>query len=126
MEINRLEVVRDVTASFEQYERALMDNDIAVLDQLFWDSPDVVRYGPGETLHGIEAIRQFRKGREVTDIARVLENTVITTFGDSFATCFTEYRRTGSGRAGRQSQTWARLPEGWRIVAAHVSLLPAV
>ena len=125
MEINRPEVVGEVWARFEEYERALMANDIAVLDRLFWDSPDVVRYGPTEALRGIEAIRRFREGREVADIARTLVNTVITTFGDSVATAMTEYRRTGSGRTGRQSQTWVRLPQGWRIVAAHVSLLPA-
>lgn len=124
MEINRPEVLREVSAQLEAYERALMANDVAALDRMFWDSPAVVRYGPGETLRGIEAIRRFRAGREVTDIERTLENTIITTFGDSFATAMTEYRRTGSGRTGRQSQTWARLPQGWRIVAAHVSLMP--
>ncbi|MBF0392374.1 MAG: oxalurate catabolism protein HpxZ [Alphaproteobacteria bacterium] len=123
MRINIPEVVAEMTALFERYERALVGNDLATLDTLFWDSPLVLRYGAGENLYGIDAIRAFRNARPTGDLARELSHTVITTFGRDFATANTEYRRLGSGASGRQSQTWARLPDGWRIVAAHVSLL---
>jgi len=123
MQINDPETLAEVTALFRRYETALVANDLATLDTLFWDSPLVLRYGAGENLYGIEAIRAFRAARPAGDLARDLSNTVITTFGRDLATANTEFRRHGSGRAGRQSQTWARLPEGWRIVAAHVSLL---
>lgn len=123
MEINRPVVVAEVTTAFQRYETALVDNDIDTLDQLFWDSELTLRYGAGENLHGIQAIRAFRRQRATDDLARELIHTVITTFGDDTATANTEYRRLGSGRRGRQSQTWIRFPEGWRIVAAHVSWL---
>ena len=125
MEINRPDVLAEVTAAFAQYEQALVGNDIGILDRLFWDSPLVLRYGTAENLYGIEAIRAFRSARPATDLARDLSNTVITTFGRDMATANTEFHRHGSGLAGRQSQTWVRLNEGWRIVAAHVSLLKA-
>jgi hypothetical protein len=124
MEINRPDVLADVTALFEVYERALVANDIATLDGLFWESVLVVRYGNGENLYGIDALRAFRAGRPTADLARKLTRTVITTFGGDFATTNTEYERLGSGLVGRQSQTWCRLPAGWRIVSAHVSFLP--
>lgn len=123
MEINNPEVLAEVTAAFQRYERALVSNDVAVLDELFWDSRLVLRFGTGENLYGIEAIRAFRNARPAVDLERELVNTVITSFGRDIATANTEYRRLSSGRMGRQSQTWARLPEGWRIVSAHVSLL---
>lgn len=122
MEIDIPEVLAEVTALFERYERALVGNDIATLDALFWDSPLVLRFGAGENLYGIAAIRAFRAGRPVSDLSRDLSNTIITTFGRDLATANTEFRRHGSAKAGRQSQTWVRLTEGWRIVAAHVSL----
>ena len=119
MEINKPAVVAEVTAAFARYESALMANDVAVLNELFWDSPHTIRYGIGETAHGHDAIAavraRYKAGR------RSLHNTVITTYGDDFATANTEFRRSESGREGRQSQTWLRLPEGWRVVAAHVS-----
>jgi len=124
MEINRPDVLAKVTALFESYERALLTNDIATLDGLFWESALVVRYGNGENLYGIEALRAFRAGRPTADLARKLTRTVITTFGSEFATTNTEYERLGSGLVGRQSQTWCCLPVGWRIVSAHVSFLP--
>lgn len=124
MQVNLPEVVEEVEAAFRRYEAALMANDVDTLNALFWRSPDTVRYGAVEALHGYEAIVDFRRSRDVTDIARELVGTRITTFGRDTATAFTEYRRLGSGRRGRQSQTWIRMPEGWRIVAAHVSLLP--
>lgn len=125
MEINRPDVLAEVTAAFTQYEQALVGNDLEILDRLFWDSPLVLRYGTGENLYGIEAIRAFRSARPATGLARDLSNTVITTFGSDMATANTEFHRHGSGTTGRQSQTWVRLSEGWRIVAAHVSLLKA-
>ncbi|MBF0325803.1 MAG: oxalurate catabolism protein HpxZ [Alphaproteobacteria bacterium] len=125
VDINIPEVLAEVRAAFELYERALIANDLAVLDCLFWDSPLVLRYGVGENLYGIEAIRAFRTSRPAGDLARTLKQTVITTFGHDYATANTEYRRERSGTEGRQSQTWVRLPQGWRIVAAHVSVLPA-
>ena len=123
-EINLPETVAEVTAAFERYERALVGNDVAVLTELFWQSPYTIRYGVAENLKGWQAIVDFRQARPAVDLERDLIGTVITTYGHDFATANNEYRRRASGRQGRQSQTWARLPEGWRIVAAHVSFLP--
>lgn len=123
MEINLPEVHAEVTALFAVYEDALVHNKVEVLDALFWDSPHTVRYGVAENLHGIEAIRAFRAARPAVGLARTLHDTVITTFGRDTATAMTQFRRQGSTRLGRQSQTWVRLPQGWRIVAAHVSLM---
>ena len=122
MEINKPEVVAEVRRAFDAYEAALMANDTATLDALFWDHPAVIRYGVAEVLKGKPAIRAFRQGRAVKDLARTLTDVVITTYGDDMATAFCEYRRTGSGMAGKQSQTWLKTAEGWRITAAHVSL----
>lgn len=121
LEINRPDVLAEVEAAFRRYERALVANDLAVLDALFWDDPRVLRYGMAETLAGIGAIRAFRAGRPTGDLDRELFATVVTTYGRDFATANTEYRRRSSGRVGRQSQAWVRFAEGWRIVAAHVS-----
>ena len=123
-EVNLPEVVAEVEAAFRRYERALVGNDVAVLQELFWRSPHTVRYGIAENLVGWDAITSFRQARPAVDLDRDLANTVITTFGRDLATASTEYRRKESGRSGRQSQTWVRMPEGWRVVAAHVSLLP--
>ena len=123
MDINLPDVLAEVTAVFARYEDALVNNRVEVLDELFWSSPHTVRYGVGENLHGIEAIRAFRLARPSTGLARTLHHTVITTYGRDCATAMTEFQREGSTRSGRQSQTWVRLPEGWRVVAAHVSLL---
>jgi hypothetical protein len=123
IEINNPEVLADVTAAFERYEVALVTNDVAVLDELFWNSPHTLRYGATENLYGFEAIRAFRAGRPAAGLARTLGKTVITSYGRDFATANTEFHRSGSDRTGRQSQTWLRTPEGWRVVAAHVSLL---
>jgi len=122
-EINLPEVLAEVRAVFERYEDALVNNRIEVLDELFWDSPHTLRYGVGENLHGIEAIRAFRLARPAAGLARTLQNTVITTYGRDVASASTEFRREGSDRVGRQSQTWVRFAAGWRVVAAHVSLL---
>ena len=124
MQINKPEVVAVVRSTFDAYETALMANDTATLDALFWDHPAVIRYGVAEVLKGKAAISAFRRNRALADLDRKLTDVVITTYGDDLATAFCEYRRTGSGRRGRQSQTWVRTPEGWRIAAAHVSLEP--
>jgi hypothetical protein len=130
-EINIPEVHAEVTAAFNRYEKALTTNDVAVLDELFWNSEHTLRYGVTENLHGYAAIAAFRAARSPAGLARSLRNTVITTFGESMATANTEFVREGSARTGRQSQTWVKFPEaevgvafgGWRIVSAHVSLL---
>ncbi|KQU79431.1 hypothetical protein ASE08_17615 [Rhizobacter sp. Root16D2] len=123
MEINRPDVLAALTAAFERYERALVGNDVAVLDELFWDSPHTLRYGVGENLYGIEAIRAFRTARPATGLARSVLRTQVTTYGEDFATTHIEFQREGGTRPGRQTQTWMRTPAGWRVVSAHVSLL---
>ncbi|UEM20254.1 oxalurate catabolism protein HpxZ [Skermanella mucosa] len=123
MDINDPGTLAEVTAAFERYETALVTNDVAVLDELFWDSPRTLRYGVGENLYGYDAIAAFRAARPSAGLARELFNTVITTYGRDFATANTEFRREGNPRTGRQSQTWMRTPGGWRVVAAHVSLI---
>ena len=124
MEINRPEIVAEVRAAFDAYEVALTTNDVATLDAIFWDSPEVIRYGMGEILYGAAEIAAFRAGRPSAGLLRSLSRTVITTFGRDFATASTLFHRdTSPGKIGRQMQTWARLPEGWRVVAAHVSLI---
>jgi hypothetical protein len=123
MTINLPEVLAEVAAVFARYEDALVNNRVEVLDELFWDSPFTVRYGANENLHGYAAIQAFRAARSAAGLARQLSNTVITTYGHDVATAMTEFRRDGSTRIGRQSQTWVRMPAGWRVVAAHVSLI---
>ena len=122
-EINLPEVLAEMTAVFARYEDALVNNKLEVLDELFWDSSLTVRYGAAENLLGIEAIRAFRIARPAVGLARRLSNTVITTYGRDFATAMTEFHRDRGTRHGRQSQTWVRLPQGWRVVAAHVSVI---
>ena len=122
MEIDIPEVVAEVTAAFQRYEVALVTNDVAVLDELFWNDPRTIRYGATEILHGYEEIMAFRASRPSVGLARDLVRTVITTHGRDFATANTTFSR--NGRLGRQSQTWVRMPEGWRVVSAHVSLMP--
>lgn len=121
--INRPSVLAEVTDAFYRYEQALTGNDIDVLDELFWHDERTVRLGAGENLYGIEAIRAFRAARPSQGLARQLRNTVITTFGDDYAVCSTEFTREGTEKIGRQQQTWVKLPQGWRIVAAQVSLI---
>jgi len=123
MDINLPDVHAEVTAVFARYEHALVHNEVDVLDELFWPIAHTVRYGVGENLHGIEAIRAFRAARPSVGLARTLEHAVITTYGRDFATAMTEFRRESQPRTGRQSQTWVRMAEGWRVVAAHVSLM---
>ena len=123
MDINQTGILAEVTAVFARYEDALVNNRVEVLDELFWASGFTVRFGVGENLYGIDAIRAFRLARPSAGLARTLQNTTITTFGRDFATAMTEFQREGSSKTGRQSQTWVRFPDGWRVVAAHVSLL---
>ena len=123
MDINLPEVVGEVTAVFARYEAALVSNDVQVLDELFWRSPHTLRFGATENLYGYDAIRDFRANRPAQGLARDVLRTVITTYGRDFASTHIEFRRLGSDRTGRQSQTWMRTPQGWRVVCAHVSLL---
>ncbi|WP_343554475.1 oxalurate catabolism protein HpxZ [Pantoea sp.] len=121
--IDRPAILAEVTAAFYRYEQALVSNDVAVLDELFWHDKRTVRLGAGENLYGIDEIRAFRAARPSKGLDRELRNTVITTFGDDYAVCSTEFTRAGVEKIGRQQQTWVRLPYGWRIVAAQVSLM---
>jgi hypothetical protein len=126
MEINLPEVIAEVSAAFARYEQALLANDLPVLDEFFWRDARTLRYSIAGTQHGHAEIAASRRSRSTKDIERALFGTVVTTFGRDLATANTEFRRTESGRHGRQSQTWVRLPEGWRIVAAHVSYATSI
>ena len=117
------EVLAEVTEAFRRYETALVTNDVAALDELFHADARTVRYGPGECLYGRDEILAFRKARPSKGLARTLTRTVITSYGRDMAVASTEFTRDGVARMGRQMQTWARTPEGWRVVAAHVSLM---
>lgn len=122
LEINIPDVHAEVSAVFARYEEALVTNQREVLDALFWNSPHTLRYGFSENHYGYADIRAFRASLPVQSPPRELLRTVITTFGRDFATANIEFRREGSRQIGRQSQTWIRTAEGWRVVAAHVSL----
>lgn len=124
MEINLPDVLAEATAAFAAYEAALVGNDIAVLTRLFWDSPHTIRYGAIENLYGAAEIAAFRQARSPAGLARALSRTVITTFGRDLATASTLFERPSlPGKTGRQMQTWVRFPQGWRVVAAHVSVI---
>jgi hypothetical protein len=124
MQVDLPEVLTEVTAQFARYEKALVSNDVAVLDELFRADPRTLRYGVGENLYGYEAIMAFRAARSPIGLNRTTEKTVITTYGRDTAVASTLfYRDTLPGKVGRQMQTWVRFPEGWRIVAAHVSII---
>jgi hypothetical protein len=124
METNNPAVLAEVEAAFARYEAALMSNDAALLQLLFWRSPQTIRYGIAENLYGHDEIGGFRAARSPIGLARRLSRTVITTFGQDFATASTLFHRgSAMGKIGRQMQSWVRFPEGWRIVAAHVSLI---
>jgi hypothetical protein len=120
------EVLDEVSAAVAAYERALVGNDIEKLNALFWDSELTLRYGASEILYGHAQIAEFRRQRGPIDQRRTLRDTRITTFGRDFATANTEFVPFGTGRTGRQSQTWVRTVAGWKIVSAHVSFLAAV
>ena len=121
MNIDNPPVVAEITEILDRYDRAIATNDLDALDNMFWRSDKTLRYGPNGSLYGHAAISAFRRGRNITGIGRTRGRTVITTFGQDFATANAEYSRPGLHGTSRQSQTWVRMPEGWRIVAAHVS-----
>jgi len=123
MDINLPDVLAEVKLAFQRYETALMVNDLDALNALFWQSSLVVRFGSGQNLYGIEAIAAFRTARVGGSPKRTLSHTVITSFGRAFATANTEFQRENSDVPGRQTQSWVRFDDGWRIVSAHVSLL---
>ena len=124
MEIDLPEVLAEVTAQFARYEKALVTNDVAVLDELFRADRRTLRYGIGENLYGYDAIMAFRAARSPVGLMRRIEKTVITTYGRDAAVASTLfYRDSAPGKVGRQMQTWVRFPEGWKIVAAHVSVI---
>lgn len=126
MEIDLPEVRAEVEQAFAAYERALVANDVAALDGLFLDRPTTIRYGVGENLYGFAAIAGFRAARSPAGLARVLERTLITTYGRDFAIASTLFRRASTpGKIGRQLQSWVRTGDGWRVAAAHVSLIDA-
>jgi hypothetical protein len=124
MEIDLPEVVAEVRAAFDRYEQALVTNNVATLDALFRDDPRTIRYGGGENLYGYAAIKAFRAARSPAGLARTLSETVITTYGRDVAIASTLYVRPSMpGKIGRQMQTWVKFAEGWRVVAAHVSMI---
>jgi hypothetical protein len=124
MDIDLPDVVAEVTAAFERYEQALVSNDVATLDALFRDDPSTIRYGGSEILYGYDAIKAFRAARSPAGLARTLSKTVITTYGRDFAVASTLFHRASmAGKVGRQTQTWIRFAHGWRVVAAHVSVI---
>ena len=124
MEVDLPEVVAEVWGAFDRYEQALVSNDVETLDALFRDDPRTIRFGVGENLFGFDQIRAFRAARSPAGLARTLANTVITTYGRDFAIASTLFHRTTMpGKVGRQMQTWVRFPDGWFVVAAHVSVI---
>ncbi|HMN71019.1 MAG TPA: oxalurate catabolism protein HpxZ [Rhodoblastus sp.] len=118
------QTLAEVEAEFARYETALVTNDVEALDNFFWRDARAIRYGGGENLYGFDEIAAFRAGRSPAGLARDLRRTVVTTYGRDMATASTLFTRASApGRIGRQMQTWVRMPEGWRIVAAHVSVI---
>ena len=124
MQVDIPEIVAEVTAQFQRYERCLMANDVDGLTELFADDERTIRYGAAEILYGAAEIHAFRAGRSPAGLERTLSRTVITTYGRDLAVASTLFHRPSNpGKIGRQMQTWVRLPQGWRIVAAHVSMM---
>jgi hypothetical protein len=124
MQVDLPDVLAEVTAEFARYEQALVTNDVAVLDELFRDDPRTLRYGGGENLYGYQEIMAFRAGRSPAGLMRRTDRTLITTYGRDTAVASTLfYRDSSPGKVGRQMQTWVRFSEGWKIVAAHVSMI---
>jgi hypothetical protein len=123
--INDPAVHRELSELYPQYEKALVENDVETLTKMFWASPLAMRFGAGENLYGIDEIESFRKARPAVGLARRIVRLDIVTFGHDYGSVTLEFERETPTKTvrGRQSQVWARLPEGWRIVAAHVSLL---
>jgi hypothetical protein len=127
MIVNDPEVVAELSALYPRYEEALVNNDVDTLVAMFWAAPQVMRFGVTENLYGFEEIAAFRRARPAANLARTVKRMDIVSFGRDFAGITLEFERpSGAGLVrGRQSQVWVRMPEGWRIVQAHVSLLPA-
>lgn len=124
LKINLPQIVAEVEVEYARYEAALANNDVEVLNELFWKSPLTIRYGVGENLYGHDEIAAFRSARTPADTAKQRSRTVVTTYGTDLGTVNTLFQRdTVSGKIGRQSQTWLRTPDGWRVVAAHVSII---
>ena len=124
MQIDLPEIVAEVRTEFERYEQALVSNDVATLDSLFHDDARTIRYGGAENLYGYAAIKSFRTARSPAGLARALSKTVITTYGRDVAVASTLFARASApGKIGRQMQTWVKFAEGWRVVAAHVSVI---
>jgi hypothetical protein len=124
MQVNVPHVLAEVEAIFARYEKALVENDVETLEALFDDSALTIRYGIAESLYGMDEIRAFRRNRPPINLARRLERTQITTYGENFATASTLFvRDSAPNLIGRQMQTWVRFPDGWKVVAAHVSLI---
>ena len=126
MRINDPDMLAELRALYPRYEKALVSNDVDTLTRMFWASPHAMRFGATENLYGIDEIESFRKGRSPVNLARTIRRLDIVTFGADVGSITLEFERTAEGKTilGRQSQVWVRLPEGWRIVAAHVSILP--
>jgi hypothetical protein len=124
MDIDLPEVVAEVKAAFDRYERAIVSNDVEALDSLFHADSRTIRYGGGENLYGYDEIAAFRAARSPLGLDRLLAKTVITAYGRDFAVASTLFRRVSApGKIGRQMQTWVRFSDGWKVVAAHVSLI---
>src|SRR4051812_11090313 len=124
MEIDLPDIVAEVKQAFARYEQALVSNDVDALNELFRDDPRTIRYGAGEILYGHAEIKAFRAARSPAGLARNLSRTLITTYGRDFAVASTLFERASKPeKIGRQTQTWVRFPEGWRVVAGHVSLI---
>jgi len=124
MDIDLPEVVAEVRQAFDAYEKALVGNDVARLDELFRSDSRTIRYGATENLYGYAEIKSFRAGRSPVGLGRILSKTVITTFGREFAVASTLFHRASApGKVGRQTQTWVKFSEGWRVVSGHVSLI---
>jgi|HubBroStandDraft_4_1064222.scaffolds.fasta_scaffold142686_2 hypothetical protein len=126
MTINDPATVAELRELYPRYEEALVTNNVDTLMSMFWSSPYVARFGPNESLYGIDEVEAFRKGRSPANLARTITRLEIVAFGKDFASITVAFEREVEGQVtrGRQSQTWARLAEGWRIVFAHVSILP--
>ena len=122
MEVDLPDIVAEVTVAFQRYERALMANDVATLNEIFHNDPRTIRYGVGENLYGHAEIAGFRAARSPVGLARTISRTVITTYGRDMGVASTLFHRT-PGKIGRQMQTWVRFPDGWHVVAAHVSVI---
>jgi len=124
MEINIPEIVAEVNEAFMKYEKAILANDVEMINELFWNDEKTLRYGPNGTLVSHAALSAFRRSQDIGAWERTLKDTYIVTFGRDFAVANTESTRSTADGINRQSQTWVRMPEGWRIVSAHVSEHP--